>query len=467
MIKLRKIISHLDEDVYKGIEDILIKNKADNFLDLLKSYRSNVKDDDVINRLKLNSNSFYVLKSRLYDKIQHYLSGDIYKNREELLKKMQLIPEMCLKEPREVAAAFLQKLEKDLLQFDMHNELLVVYSALKKIHLYSEKHFHYSQLFNKHIAYSLSLEKSEEILGNFNRVLGQYDFSKSQKHLETLRFLHREINSHYALNKSRQVEIIKNLIELQIGIFYNTELNKELDVEEILTQTNKIFSELPDSAPHKAWLPVLEHLFFEYYYKTGNTKNASSYYTKVNENLHSLLLYSNISCTSRFLVSGISFMQEQCKINDITSQPTEILRDADDAHSLVLLGLYNAMICYYNGNNKEAAHKLNTVLSENSFKDFFHINTDIKLTLAFVYLQMREYDLADSLLKGIYRKIKAEKIENYSNVLDLIKVFELDMKQDGDKKTAKQKDYFALFMARNTGETKVLTHLIFELKKKY
>jgi hypothetical protein len=52
-------------------------------------------------------------------------------------------------------------------------------------------------------------------------------------------------------------------------------------------------------------------------------------------------------------------------------------------------------------------------------------------------------------------------------VLDLIKVFELEMKQDGAKRISKQKDHFALFMARNSGESKVLPHLVSELKKKY
>lgn len=468
MIKLKKIVAHLDDEVYNLVEDTLIKNKAENFLYLLQSYRKDVKDVEIIKSLKLNSNSFYVLKSRLYDKIQNHLSGDIYLNREELLKKLHLIPEMCLKEPREVATAFLQKLEKDLLEYDMHNELLVVYSALKKVHLYSEKYFHYSQLFNKHIAFSLSLEKSEEILGNFNRVIGQYDFSRSENLLQTLLFLRKEINDHFQLNKSRQIEIIKNFIELQLCIFFNTDLNKELDIEEILTQTHKIICELPESAPHKTWLPALEHLFFEYYYKTGNTKNALTYYTKVNNNLQTLLLYSNISSTSRFLISGMSFIKEQKKAAELNSQNIDLLfYDNDDAHSKVLVGLYNSMSSYYENNYKEAAIKLNKVLNEHSFKDFFHINTNIKLTLAFMYIQIKEFDVADSILKGIYRKIKSEKITNYNNVLDLIKVFELDIKQGNGKKTEKQKDYFTLFMARNKNENKLLTHLLFELNEKY
>lgn len=468
MIKLRKIIVQLEQDVYGLLEETLIKNKAQNFLCLLQSYRSAVADDAIKKKLGLNDNSFYVLKSRLYDKIQENLSGNIYVSREELLKKLNLIPEMSVTEPREMMIAFLQKIEKDLLQFDMHNELLIVYSALKKLNLYSEKYFYYSQLYNKHIAYSLSLEKSEEILGNFNRILGQYDFSRSVKLLETLLFLRKEITDHCNLHKSRQIEIIKNLIELQLCIFCNTTLNKEVNIEELLNNTSKLIAELPETASSKTWLPALDYLFFEYYFKIGNTKSALQYHAKVRSNLNTLLLSSHICCTAGFLISEIAFLQQQNNVQYLIENPVKNLNyDVNDIHSHVLVGIYQAMRSYYSGNFKEASNQFNKLINENSFKDYFHIQTDIKLSLAVVYLQLKEFDLADSLLKSIIRKIRTEKIENYTNVIDLSKVLELDIKQGGNKVTDKQKNHFALFMARNKNENFLLKHFLNELNSKY
>jgi hypothetical protein len=51
-------------------------------------------------------------------------------------------------------------------------------------------------------------------------------------------------------------------------------------------------------------------------------------------------------------------------------------------------------------------------------------------------------------------------------VLDLIKIFNADIKQNG-KVTAKQKDDFILFQAKNTNESRLLVHLEYELKKRY
>lgn len=469
MIKLKNIISNLDSGVYQTIEEALIKNKADNFLFLFQSYRDNkLADQEIIKSLGINSNSFYVLKSRLHDKIQEYLSGDIHATKEEVIKQLHQIPDMCLNSSREVTIAFLQKLEHDLLVYDMHNELMVVYSALKKIHLYSEKYFHYSQLYNKHIAFSLSLEKSIEILGNFNRVLGQYNFSRSPKLLETLLFLRKGIAEHSALNPSRQIELMQNIVEIQLRVFTNAASDSKSSTEELLHQTQKIISELPDSSPVKNWGTAIDYLNFEYYSRIGQMNQAQLYYSKVNANLHSLLLATHICVSSIFLTSKICFLQESSKIDELKEDyGRSFLNDPSDVHSIVLIGIYNAMQSYYAGKYKEAATRLNEILNINSFKDYFHINTEIKLSLVYIYILLQEYDLADNILKNVYRKIKTEKLEAYNCLLDLIKVFGEDIKKQNNRTTSKQKDHFTLFMARNTGETKILKHLMFELNKKY
>jgi hypothetical protein len=468
MIKLKKIISDLDENVYGTIEDILKKNKADNFLFLLQSYRnSEIKDSEIAKALDINANSLYVLKSRLNDKIQESLSGNIYNNKEDLLKQLHQIPEICVGRSREVASSFLQKLEKDLLIYDMHNELLVVYSALKKIHLYSEKYFHYSQLYNKHTAFNISLEKCEEILGNFNRVLAQYNFSRLPKLLDTLLFLSKEVSDHFALNPSRQIEIIKNILELELAIFFNKTASKDFNVAEVLLHTEKMIGDLPESSLHKNWILVVNYLSFEYFKKTGQLNSAASYFEKVNAKSDTLLLYTHLCVTSKFLVSKLNFMQEQGKMEELVAEETkQLLFDNEDTHAVVLMGIYGATLSIFKKNYKDAASKLNEIINSNSFKDFFHINTDVKLTLVYIYIMLKEYDLADSLLKNIYRKIKSEEMTGYTNVLDLIKIFSADIKQNG-KVSSKQKDEFILFLARNKNESELLNHLIYDLKKRY
>jgi hypothetical protein len=468
LLKLKNIISHLEESLYKTIEESLKKNKAENSLFLLVSYKKNINDSIIINELKLSANSFYVLKSRLYDKVQSHLSGEMNVTREELIKKLDTLPQMCFTEPREVIIPYLEKMESDLLKYDMHRELLTVYSIFKKINLFSDKYFYYSQLYNKHIAYSLSIEKSEEILGNFNRKLGQYHFSRALDLKDELLFIKKEINVQHDLNPSRQIKIIKNIINLQLYLFCEIDSVDNSNIEELLRETIRIIDELPESSIYKYWTTALDFLSFEYYFKIGRKEQAAVFYDSVNCKLQSILLYTNVCCTPIFLISKLAFIQETGRLKELLDieNPNKNI-EINDTHSSVCVGIYDAMVYYHKNNLKDATNCLQQLINENSFKDYFHINIEIKFTLAVFYLQLNEFEMALSILKSIYRKIKLDKLDNYQNALSLIKVLEQEANNKSGKVTAKQKDDFLLFIARNKNECEILKHLSFTLTKKY
>lgn len=471
MIKLKEVISQLHEDSYNAIEKALLKNKADNFVMLLQLYRSGkLSDKEIASRLGINSNSFYVLKTRLYDKIQESLSSDVFATQETIIKQLLLVPEVCFNSPRETAIAFLQKLEKDLLIFDMHTELQIVYSALKKMHLHSDKYFHYSSLFNKHVALGLSLEKAEETLGNFNRLLGQYDFSKAQELLDALYFIKKEIINLYTLNPSRQIEIIKNIIDLQLILFCFGNKSNEYDTEDLLQNTRRVFNELPETSAHKKWEIVIDYLCFEHYQSILQNKTALQYYEKVNSGLSFFLLYNNICLSSKFLISKIKFCYELNKIEDITAGPTKtkLFIDVNDTHAKVLMGIYNSILYFNQKNYKDAISSMNEIINTVSFKDSFHQNINVKLTLAFFYIVIENYDMAEIILIGISRKIKSEKLARYNHVLNLIKAFDIEINETKkDKSLSKKRDLVTLFLANNNKSIELLSHLIPELKRKY
>jgi hypothetical protein len=469
MIKLKEIIVQLDDNTYEDFKDQLSKNKADNFLYLTQSYRqNNVDDEEIINHLNLNSNSFYVLKSRLYDKIKSHISSGVDVTRDDVFRQLQQVHDMVHSQPREIAIAFLQKLEEDLLKFDMHSELLMVYSALKKVHVKSERYFHYSQLYNKHIAFLLSLEKTETILGNFNQILGLYDCSKSTEYIDKLLFLRTEVLNHLALNPSRQIELIKNIVELQLSIFCDTKPGEDFDPEEVLNDTFKKLKELPESSNHKKWNIAIDYLSFEYYKKINSSKSLNQC-LKVDEQIGNFMLYNSICLSPRFLLSKAQVFCDGGKHEELLGDiDKQILIDPNDIYSKVLYGLYTSLLSYYSGKTKEAINNLNSIINLYSFKDFFHINIEIKITLAYYYIQIKEFDLAENLLKNIYRKIKSEELSHYENVLDIIKVLNLELYPDkSEKGTSKKRDSFTLFVARNTGKYAVLNHLMPEFKKKF
>lgn len=473
MIKLKEIISQLDATAYKDLEEQFSKTKAENFLYLSQSYRKGgIKDEEIIANLNLNPNSFYVLKSRLYSKIKKHISEDIDVTKEDTLNNFRKIHDVCYNQPREIGIAFLENLEANLIQFDMHSELLVVYSALKKVYLQSENYFHYSQLYNKHVAFWLSLEKSEAILGNFNQILAEYEFSRSQAVLPKLSFLKLEIMNHLNLNPSRQIEIIKNLIDIELFLFCGDFIETTFDVEKVLSETAQKINELPESANQKKWQIAIDYLYFEHYRSNGQSGKlkALQYFQKLNSQIGNLLLYNSICLTPKFLLSKLQFLTEAGQTGDILKENWEtILSDPYDMYSKVMMAFYRSMVCYYSGKIKEAITILNDLLNTLSFKDLFHINTEIKLTLCFFYIQLKDFDVAENLIKSIYRKIKSEdELNAYENVLDILKLLGFEINSDSkDKNQSKKKDTFTLFVARNSGKHAVLNHLLPELKKKF
>lgn len=473
MIKLKEVINQLEDTRYLQLESNLIKNKADRFLFLLQTYKkSNVSDNEIKKALGVTTNSFYVLKSRLYDKIQDSLSSDLFIDQEKTIKLLLQVPDLCLNSPRETSVAYLLKLEKDLLLFDMHHELLIVYSALKKMHLNHDKYYYYSQLYNKQVSFGLSLEKAEETLGDFCRILGQYELSKSNSTYEKLVFLKQEINNAYDLCKSRQIEIIKNLIEIQLSIFGKKNNEFESNTNELLQQTRIIFDELPVTINQKKWEIVLDYLCFEYYYSIGLIKSANQYFEKINNQISNFLLYNHIALVSKFLISKIKFCYEFEKQDEIMNiiDTDRIMYDTHDSITQIALRMYNSMIYFNQKNYKKAISCIDNIQYEFVFKDYFYEFLNIKLTLTYFYIVAGDFENADICLKILNRRVKSENIEEYKHVLYLLKSFHTEINKDSTSKSIlKQRDLFILFNTSNNSKYnyELVPHLVTILKKKY
>lgn len=468
MNKLKEVIHQLNDKTYNILENKLIKTKAENFLYVLRSYRQgNLNDNEIINKLNISSNSVYVLKSRLYERVQDQLTTKLNTSKSDIYAQLEKVHSICYNYSQEISLAYLHKLEKDLLANDMHNELLIVYGALKKLHYNTDKYHHYSQLHNKYISFWLSLEKANDILSDFNLQLEHYDISKSSFQLDKLKFLKQEIGHHFTLNPSKQLEIIKNIIDIQMSLFCNLYDHVDLDIADLINDTLEKINLLPDSSAQKNWDKALNYLAFEYYNKNGQPNKASVFYEKTKLELHLLLLFSNIALVSKFLTSKINYLSagkektfsESGLVNDILSNNT--------MYSQIQLDIYKAMVLYYSGEIKKAISTLNELLNKFSFKDYFHVYMEIKFTMAFFYLKINDIDMTEPLIMSIYKKIKTDKLVQYTNALDLIKFFNTFKTITSNSNASKQQEALLMFFARNNGEHEILGHLQSELKNNY
>ncbi len=142
MAKLKNIIKQLSEKDFKEIYDSLMESNAEKSAYLLKALRERqLSDSKIMVELDVNANAYYTLRSRLNQKIEEHLLQQMESPRTDILRKVANLNEMLFSKKRTISIATLKKLEKELLDYDLANELTVVYKSLKKLHINTPDYF--------------------------------------------------------------------------------------------------------------------------------------------------------------------------------------------------------------------------------------------------------------------------------------------------------------------------------------
>jgi len=460
MEKLKKVILQLSNEKYHFVEKTFISTHSSKFLTLLRYYR-NKDTGDLFDLLECSENALYVLKSRLYDKIQkHLLEFSSSQKFSEGIKPISL-DEYLVLYPRDTAIAMLHELEKEYLKKSDFVNLINLYSVLKKAYHYSDKYYSYTQLFNKYVAYAISLEKANDVLLTFNRTLSNYYFSDSLDDIEKLILLKDEIKNISFLNQSHNIELIYNIVLIQLSLFANVELHDEEAVEDLLRSSQDILKKYIQDPQTIKFEKVFDFLKFEYYQSTNQQKKMLVYYDKMNENCEKWLLNNSYCLAYKFLLSKLQFIQQS---KDHIDRDEAFQYDFYDFYSIVTIKFYQSVKKYYSGQIKEAITILNKILDDSSFVNFSHMEFEIKLTLAFFYIKKKEYELAGNLLKNLYRKVSGEGYKNYTNVKAAIKFLNLLLEEKNNKSYfEKLESLLEQFNYHNFSGRKVLTHLQYDL----
>ena len=247
MAKLKNIIKQLSEEDFVAIYDSLIESSADKSAFLLRAMREKQQSDNkIMEELDVNTNAYYTLRSRLNQKIEEYLLQQMENPRTDILKKVANINEIIFTKKRAIAVATLKKLEKELLDYDLSNELTIVYKFLKKLHINTADYFNYSQLYNKHVAYTLAVDKAEDLLSEYFKKYGIYALSGDDRTKMELSLMSREMNNVCALYKSHRLYVYQSCINIYHRLYVEKEETMEdalEPIEDIIVHVQKIFEE--------------------------------------------------------------------------------------------------------------------------------------------------------------------------------------------------------------------------------
>jgi hypothetical protein len=466
MLNINSIITKLKEPDYKAILLKLQEAKAEKFQILLESYReSSISDDDIQQKLGISSNAFYVLKSRLYEKIQEQLLDQSVGPKTDVLRKIITIPKLLYNSQPEISIAILSKLEKDLIKHDMPQELTSVYAALKKLHLHTDKYYEYSQKYNKHMAFTLALDKAEGMLTDFSRYLGDYMASRDPDILEYFPILKNEMESLVRLYDSHHLKVSGLIMNVSIALFLPLDeiVSDDDPVEDALRELEQILESYPSDGKYQFLQNAVNFLFFEYYHKLGIGKKADQYFGSVNMSLPSFLFFNHLTYCSKFLISKLeryvqldlaASLHEEC-VTDLA----EFEGDANDIPNYSNCIIYKATAAYYNQDYEDASKYLSDLLNEVSFKNHVHADIEVKLFLILTYSLQNKYDLAWNLLRSVTRKLKElNKDGGYENSIAFANMLKAQDNQSGglNEKIAKQASNFKLL---NECPNKLLSYI--------
>lgn len=446
MAKLKNIVKQLSEADYKSIYDSLIESNAEKSAHLLKALRERqLSDSKIMVELEVNANAYYTLRSRLNQKIEEHLLQQMESPRTDILRKVANLNEVLFTKKRTITIATLKKLEKELLDYDLANELTIVYKSLKKIHINSPDHFQYSQLYNRHIAYMLAVDKAEDLMTEYFKKYGNYYLSNDDNEKLSLSLLMKEMQNVARIYESHRLYVYQSCMLVFHRLFVEPDDNLHSDgesIEDIFTHVQKIFDTYNLDPLYYHLNLIFEYLKLEYYNHYKVYRQAEKFFEEVNDAATNLLVnYSFYTFSARFLITKLDRHLRLETEKEIYAENENLFEDIEadilDVPRHTVFIIYRALGCYYQGKFEEAAKLINHLLNEVSLKKYPFVQMEVKAILALQYCMLKDFELFNQLTSSIQRQIRLfgkDECENVMLFLKILKIATSEAKKEKAKK---------------------------------
>ena len=448
MAKLKNIIKQLSEKDFTEIYTSLMESNAEKSAYLLKALRERqLSDSKIMVELEVNANAYYTLRSRLNQKIEEHLLQQMESPRTDILRKVANLNEVLFTKKRTISIATLKKLEKELHDYDLASELTVVYKSLKKLHINSPDYFNYSQLYNRHVAYMLAVDKAEDLLAEYFKKYGSYYLTGDETEKLGLTLLMKEMFNVARLYESHRLYIYQSCMNIFHKLFVEPDDNLQQEgesIEDIFAHVQKIFETYNLDPLYFHLNLVFEFLRLEYYNHYKVYRQAEKYYEEVNDAAGSLLVnYPSYTFSVQFFVTRLQRSLRLGLENEMYAENERILTDIEpdpqDLPKHIIFILYKALGCYYVEKYDEAAKLINNLINEVSLKRFPLAQMEVKAFLALLYCLTHDFELFNQHSSSIQRQIRMfgkDECENVLLFLKILKIATSEAKKEKPKKIA-------------------------------
>ncbi len=474
METLMQIVKRLSEEDYKMLLSSISTDKFSKPHIVLETARNKVVTDaQMIEILEINPSTYYTLKSRLHSKVAAVLSRKVENPISALMNEVSRVPASLYGTNKQVAIRSLKELEKQLLEYDLSNELIVVYHSLARLYMYREEYMHYERLYNKFVAFSLASAKAENIFYDFMILAGEYQLAANPDTLDKIESSLRELSNIAELYSSHRLFVFFNIMRvyfLLITVSSSEALVlKEMEIDSTLKDIKAIFDKYPLDTFYNNIKFIIEALYFEYYQRINNLVRATYHYKNVIEHIaeHANRYILNFHII-QFLNAKIAFYIANRDDKLIKEKNDAIIRnlfvETEEVYNYISFQKYQAIVKYYEGNYTASASIINELRSSINLKPYWFADIELKLFHAFEYAILKEEVICRQLIGNIERSLRARSSE-HKNIKLFIKLIKASfLTQDTLVKQKKLANLWDTFQKKNTGSDKILSYIILDDK---
>lgn len=469
MSKTQRLVNQLSKKECNALYKSLVEAEAQKTADLLQHYKSNKLDDDeIMEELGVSSGAYYTLRSRLNDKIESHILFAIQSPRTAVLKQVAGVNEILFSKSRTLAISSLKKLEKNLIEYDLSNELTVVYRALKKLMIHDPKYYEYSQLYNKHVAFMVSVDRVEDNLADYFKRFSNYLLNYSDEEDVSFRVIIDEIDAVTRTNDSHRLKVYQSLAVL----FHNlcvekVDLHKSKSIKSIEGQITELELVLDsyklDTTYHNlTW--VVKYLKLLFYYLLDTTHN---YIPILLEELdpHKGVLVTNyrlFTFPSFYYSIKLEHYRAEGKLTKLFRKDMHMMRnldiDSNDVLNFLLYHSYSATVHYYSKRYREGLEVIKDALDEVNLANHPQIYIDVKLLECLLLYKLREKEELSQVINNIKRHIRLGGKESCKYSREMLRIFS-SVLSDIDK--TKRKNKIIKYVESFNDETRPLHSPIF------
>ena len=428
---LYKIINQLTEEEFQEIYTTFTANKADKSAAFLKIIRENSDSPDkkFLDEFDISPSAFYVLKSRLNQKVETFLLNRVGDPNLHVMRRVLNVNDLVFNNPREISVAALRKLEKELLKFDFPYGLMIVYKELQNLHVFDDNHTYYKSRYNQQVANAVAMDKAVDLVVQFFKSFDLFLLSRKDKdHADMIRTMEK-IDNLNNLYESHRLYIFKTIIHIFAKLFIEIPETIRCEVEDSESMFEKAFEILEEYKDDAFYLNI--NILFNFlrftFYEQKEVDRAKIYFEILDYKIEELMTryHYNVN-TSLFLFAKLRYHKKTNTvgqlIRDVETYISKIEMEPYRLSFFVNFHSFMAHAYFADRNYKKASRILYNLRNDVNLRKHAHVELEVKFFLALAYVKMEDFDLANQLILSLQRQLRKATMTKYEHAKVLLKI---------------------------------------------